>query len=80
MRSLLDGLITVSESELRRAVAHLARHGRLIAEPAGAAATAAYLSHGDELPPGRTVAVVSGGNIEPVLLAEILGEDGFIGD
>lgn len=71
---VLDGIVTVSETEIRRAIGLLARRARLVAEPAGAVATAAALFHADELPGGRTVAVISGGNIEPVLLAEILTE------
>jgi hypothetical protein len=37
-------------------------------------ATAGALFRADRLPTGRTVTVVSGGNIEPKLLAEILSE------
>ena len=72
LTSTLDGVLTVSEREIRAAVAVLARQSRLIAEPAGATATAAYLFHAGELPPGKTVAVISGGNIDPGLLIDIL--------
>lgn len=72
LRAVLDGVVTVSEAEIRSAVAALATDARLVAEPAGAVATAAHLHRGAELPAGRTVAVVSGGNIDPALLAEIL--------
>lgn len=68
----LDGVLTVSEAEIRAAVALLARNARLVAEPAGAVATAAAVFHADELPGGKTVAVISGGNIDPALLVEIL--------
>jgi threonine dehydratase len=74
LRTVLDGILTVSEAEIRQAVGLLARHARLVAEPAGAVATAGALFLADQLPGGRTVAVVSGGNIEPALLAEILTE------
>ena len=50
----------------------LARRSRLIAEPSGAVVIAAYLNRRDELPLGKTVAVVSGGNLDPELLAELL--------
>jgi threonine dehydratase len=43
-----------------------------VAEPSGAVATAAFLHHRDRLPPGRTVAVVSGGNIDPTVLRALL--------
>ncbi|HEX3646911.1 MAG TPA: threonine/serine dehydratase [Pseudonocardiaceae bacterium] len=70
--SVLDGILTVSEAEIRAAVGLLARQARLVAEPAGAVATAAALFRADQLPAGKVVTVVSGGNIEPTLLAEIL--------
>jgi threonine dehydratase len=70
----LDGVVTVSEAEIRSAVGLLARHARLVAEPSGAATTAAYLYRAGELPAGRTVAVITGGNIEPTLLADIVAE------
>jgi threonine dehydratase len=75
LSSVLDGMLTVSEREIRAAVGLLARDARLVAEPAGAVATAAALFRADGLPSGQTVAVVSGGNIDPKLLAEILTED-----
>ncbi|ASR34951.1 threonine dehydratase [Prauserella marina] len=73
LRTVLDGVITVSEDEIRSAVRTLATSARLVAEPAGAVSLAGYLHHADELPAGRTVAVVSGGNIDPALLADVLG-------
>jgi threo-3-hydroxy-L-aspartate ammonia-lyase len=55
------------------AVRLLARQARLIAEPGGAAAVAACLFRSGELPKARApVAVLSGGNIAPDLLAKIL--------
>jgi threonine dehydratase len=72
LSALLHGVVAVTEDEIRSTVAVLARKAHLVAEPSGAVAVAAYLHHADELPAGRTVAVVSGGNIEPALLAELL--------
>jgi threonine dehydratase len=73
----VDDIITVSDDELRSAIRALALEGRLVAEPGGAAAVAAYLFHADELPPGGScVAVVSGGNVDPQLFAEILAQPG----
>jgi threo-3-hydroxy-L-aspartate ammonia-lyase len=47
-----------------------------VAEPGGAAAVAAWLYHREELPPAATaVAVLSGGNIDPALLAATLAPD-----
>jgi threonine dehydratase len=68
----LHGIVTVTEEEILSAVGVLARRARIVAEPSGAVTTAAYLHHRDELPGGRTVAVVSGGNIDPALLARVL--------
>jgi len=76
LRELVTDIVTVSEDEMRTAVRLLARQARLIAEPGGAAAVAASLFHAAELPAARTpVAVLSGGNIDPALLAEILTEE-----
>ncbi|HTF46465.1 MAG TPA: pyridoxal-phosphate dependent enzyme, partial [Pseudonocardia sp.] len=74
LRAVLDDVLTVSEAEIRSTVGVLARQSRLVAEPSGAVAPAAYLHRADQLPAGRTVAVVSGGNIDPALLSEILAE------
>lgn len=71
LRAVLDGVLTVSEDEILAAVTTLALKARIVAEPSGAVTTAAYLHHGDELPGGKTVAVVSGGNIDPAVLASV---------
>ena len=70
LQKVLDDLITVSENDIRAAVREIALRAHLMAEPSGATALAAYRSR--ETPPGPTVVVVSGGNVEPALLAEIL--------
>jgi threonine dehydratase len=72
LTKVVDAMVTVSEEEIRDAVRTLARKARLVAEPSGAVTTAAYLHHAAELPAGRTVAIVSGGNVDPALFAEIL--------
>jgi threonine dehydratase len=69
----VDDIVTVTEEEIREAVRALAIRARLVAEPGGAVAVAAALFRRPELPAARaTVAVLSGGNIDPGLLAEIL--------
>jgi threonine dehydratase len=50
MRALVAGIVTVTEAEMLAAVRLLARQARLVAEPGGAAAVAAWLYHRDELP------------------------------
>jgi len=76
IRELVAGLVTVTEDEILAAVRLLASHARLIAEPGGAAAVAAWLFRRDELPRASSVvAVLSGGNVDPPLLARILAAD-----
>jgi threonine dehydratase len=72
LKERLDGILTVTEDEIAAAVGRLAREARVVAEPSGAVAPAAYLFHCEELPPGRTVALVSGGNLDPELLARLI--------
>ena len=71
---LIDDVITVSLSEVAGAIRLLAQENKVVAEGAGAIAVAAALSasHGFS----KVCAVVSGGNVDPGLLAKILrGED-----
>jgi threo-3-hydroxy-L-aspartate ammonia-lyase len=73
MRAHVDGMVTVTEDEIRGTMRRLAREARLVAEPAGAVATAAYLHRRDELPAGRTyVSVLSGGNVDPALFLDVM--------
>ncbi|GAB3690043.1 threonine ammonia-lyase [Nocardiopsis oceani] len=71
----LDEVVTVSEDDIARAVGLLAHGSRLVAEPSGALAAAALLSGRVDTVPDRpeaTVAVVSGGNVDPYLLARLV--------
>jgi threonine dehydratase len=65
--------LSVTEDELREAMAYAARHLRIVAEPGGAVALAALLAGKAGRVTERTVVVVSGGNVDPALYAEILG-------
>ena len=65
LRARLDDIVLVTEAEILAAAGELLRRGRLVVEPSGAVATAAYLYRRAELPPGRTVSVVTGGNPDP---------------
>ncbi len=72
MRRYVDDIVTVSEDEIKEAMRQLATDPKTLAEPSGAVAVAAFLFHRDQLP--RTtvhVAVISGGNVEGEMLAEI---------
>jgi threonine dehydratase len=64
---LVDDVITVTEDEILAAVADLACRARLVTEPSGAVAVAAQAKVD-----GTSVAIVSGGNIDPALLAKAL--------
>jgi threonine dehydratase len=73
LRELVAGIVTVTDEEMLAAVRLLAGRARLVAEPGGAAAVAAWLYRRAELPGATTpVAVLSGGNIDPALLAAAL--------
>jgi threonine dehydratase len=72
----VDDIVTVTEDEIRTAVRRIVKDSRIVAEPSGAVTFAAWMFHRDKLPASKqTVAIVSGGNIEPQLLAQILSED-----
>ncbi len=77
IQAFVDGIITVTEAEIRAAMRAIVAATRLVPEPSGAVATAALLFHAHQLPPFRkAVAVVSGGNVDPAMLAEVLTESG----
>ena len=81
IRAFVDGIITVTEAEIRAAMRAIVSVTRLVPEPSGAVAAAALLFHAAELPPWTTaVAVVSGGNVDPALLAQILTESEPLND
>jgi threonine dehydratase len=63
--------VQVTEEEIAEAVGFLFREGRLSVEPSGAVTTAALLS-GRVRPTGPTVAIVSGGNVDPALLQRLV--------
>lgn len=64
--------VAVSEAEIGTAVAFAARRLRLVAEPGGAVALAAALAGKAGPFAERTAIVISGGNVDPLLYAEIL--------
>jgi threonine dehydratase len=75
IQAFVDGVITVTEAEIRAAMRAIVAATRIVPEPSGAVSTAALLFHADLLPPYRkAVAVVSGGNVDPALLAQVLTE------
>ena len=69
----LDGIVTVAEDEIARAMVRASREARLVLEPSGATTLAAWLFHEAELPAaGLVVAILSGGNVDPARYDELL--------
>jgi len=62
IRVLVDDIVTVDEADIVAAQAFLLDEFGVVAEPSGAVTTAAHLT-GAAPPGGRTVAIVSGGNV-----------------
>jgi threonine dehydratase len=71
VRDVVDEVITVSESSLSRAVLATLERAKMVVEPAGAAAVAAILDDPSRFD-GPTVGVLSGGNIDPLLLSKVI--------
>jgi len=71
LAELLDEVITVSEDSMSTALIHLLERAKLLVEPAGAAAVAALLERPAEFE-GPVVAVLSGGNIDALVLLDVL--------
>jgi threonine dehydratase len=69
--ALVDDVVTVSEEDISRALLYLLERAKLVVEPAGAAAFAAVLAGTVEVEP-PVVAVLSGGNIDPLLLLRVI--------
>jgi threonine dehydratase len=76
IQAFVDGIVTVTEAEIRAAMRAIVSVARLVPEPSGAVAAAALMFHAAELPAYRkAVAVVSGGNVDPLMLAKVLAEN-----
>jgi len=71
VRDLVDDVVTVSEESLSQALLLCLERAKLVVEPAGAAAVAAVMDRPELFEP-PVVAVLSGGNIDPVLLLRVL--------
>jgi threonine dehydratase len=71
VEALVQDMVTVDDDALARALLHCLERAKLLVEPAGAAAVAALLEH-----PRRfatpAVAVLSGGNVDPVVLVHVI--------
>jgi threonine dehydratase len=72
IEQLVDSVETVSEAWLSRALLFLLERAKLVVEPAGAAAVARLMDPSAPRLEGPVVAVLSGGNIDPLLLLRII--------
>jgi threonine dehydratase len=73
VKDLVDEVVSVSEDDIARALLVLLERAKQVVEPAGAVAVAALLA-GVVTPQGPTVAVLSGGNIDPLLLQRVVAQ------
>ena len=71
IREHVDQLTTVDEQDIERAIFALLEVEKTVAEGAGAAALAALLAN-PALATGKTVLVLSGGNIDMMILSSVL--------
>ncbi|HPF80834.1 threonine ammonia-lyase [Nostocoides australiense] len=72
VRRLVDRVDTVSEASLSRAMLMLLEHSKLVVEPAGAAGVALLNESADRSWNGPIVVVLSGGNIDPLLMLRVI--------
>ncbi|MGY1736633.1 threonine ammonia-lyase [Geodermatophilus sp. SYSU D00684] len=71
VRDLVDDVRTVGEEDLSRALLFCLERAKLVVEPAGVAAVAAVMAEPEAFRP-PVVAVVSGGNVDPVLMMKVV--------
>jgi threonine dehydratase len=76
MQAFVDDVVTVTEAEIREAMRRMIFGARLVPEPSGAVALAGALFRREQLPSARqTVAIMSGGNVEPSVLRSVLEDE-----
>jgi len=71
-RDLMEDVVTVTDDAIRKAAALLIDRQKLIVEFSGAAAVAGLLSGAISAPGKRVAVVVSGGNLDPALLIDLV--------
>jgi threonine dehydratase len=71
IEELVDEVVTVSDDDIARAILILLEQAKVVAEPAGAVSVAAILA-GKVTGTGNTLAVLTGGNIDPLLLQRVV--------
>jgi threonine dehydratase len=73
VRHYVDDIVLVDDDAIIEATRRLLRHGKLVVEFSGAATVAALISGVLDVGSARTVAVLSGGNLDPVRALQLLG-------
>ncbi len=71
IKDLVDEVVTVTDDDIARAILILLEQAKVVVEPAGAVGVAAILA-GKVSGTGKTMAVLSGGNIDPLLLQRVV--------
>jgi threonine dehydratase len=71
VKDTVDEIVTVDDDLIARAMLLLLERGKLVVEPAGAVGVAAILS-GKVINPGKTVVILSGGNIDPLMMERVI--------
>jgi len=71
IKRVVDEVITVTEDDMAQALLVLLERAKLVVEPAGAVAVAAILS-GQVKASGTTVVILSGGNIDPLMMERVI--------
>ena len=69
--ALVDEVVTVGDEEISQALLLLAERAKVVVEPAGATPLAAVLA-GKVTAPGAACLVLSGGNVDPTLLVQVI--------
>lgn len=69
--TMVDEVVTVSDDDIARALLVLLERAKLVVEPAGAVSVAAILT-GLVKNSGTTVAILSGGNIDPLVMERVI--------
>lgn len=71
VRDAVDEVVTVDDDDIARAMLVLLERAKMVVEPAGAVGVAAILT-GQVQPEGPTVVVLSGGNIDPLIMERVI--------
>ncbi|MEJ8310772.1 threonine ammonia-lyase [Agrobacterium larrymoorei] len=74
LKRLCGAGIAVTEEEALRAMVLAFQRLKIVVEPGGAVALAAALFHGDELQTDTVIAIASGGNVDPAIMADVLSK------